>query len=215
VAAQLLQQHLAFRRGIGIGFQVAGRQRIGHAGQVVAARQQQHDHLVVEHHAAVAHLVQQALHHVGKGDDVVKAEQARRALDGVRGAEDGVDRFALVAGDVDVEQAFSISSSSSRLSVINVCSASSRFMAFPSEINRVSARRRQRRRPGPAFQRFPPRRGCAAAAAVRAVGGCSLLGQHQHLQAGGIELGDARQIDLQHARLAQASSTTCFKSAAR
>jgi hypothetical protein len=104
VAAQLLQQHLAFRRGVRIGLQLAGGQTVRHAGQVVAARQQQHDHLVVEHHAAIAHFVEQAFHDVGEGDDVIEAEQARRSFDGVGGAEDGVDRFALVAREVDVEQ---------------------------------------------------------------------------------------------------------------
>src|SRR5471032_2104275 len=131
-----------------------------------------------------------------------------------------------------LSSAFSMSSNSSRLSAIKVCSASSRFMA----VSGASSMRRY----GRFFTRFLRFRAallaaiCASSArgrrhqqrvaekaadiehledlddgrAVRhqvqlvAGGGGGLLGHHQHLQAGGIELADAGQVDFQDGALA-------------
>jgi hypothetical protein len=62
----------------------------------------------------VANPVQHALGHVGEGHYMVKGEQARRALDGVGGAEDGVDGFRIVRGLLEQQRASSMFWSSSR-----------------------------------------------------------------------------------------------------
>src|SRR5476649_2210407 len=104
VALELFDQRVAGGAGVGVGFGLAGGQAVDQAGEEVAAGQQQHGHLFAQRHAAVAHFIEQAFDDVGEGDDVIEAEQTGRALDGVRGAEDGADGVALVVAMLDVEQ---------------------------------------------------------------------------------------------------------------
>ena len=70
-----------------------------HADQqadMVAAFEQQLDKLAVDGQRAFAHLVERILDDMGKRHDRVEPEQARGALDGVRGAKHGVDRFLFL-----------------------------------------------------------------------------------------------------------------------
>ncbi len=75
---------------------LACRHAVDQRANVVATGQQQHHQLVGQRDLAGAHLVEHTFHHMGKGHHMVQAEQARRTLDGVGGAKDGVDHLALV-----------------------------------------------------------------------------------------------------------------------
>src|SRR5207244_13515696 len=50
---------------------------------------------IADIYRAVAYAVENALNDMRERNDVIKAEQTRRTLDGVRGAEDRIDRVRL------------------------------------------------------------------------------------------------------------------------
>ncbi|OIQ78040.1 hypothetical protein GALL_402550 [mine drainage metagenome] len=63
---------------------------------MVTALQQQRDEIGAERELAGTHLVEHAFQVVGEADDAVQPEQPGGALDGVRGAEQGVDALVIV-----------------------------------------------------------------------------------------------------------------------
>jgi HlyD family secretion protein len=104
VAAQLRQQRLRVLFQLGIGLGTASGHGLDQRANVVAAGQQQHHQLVGNAELASAHLVQHAFNHMGEGDDVVQAEQARGAFDGVGSAKNRVHHFVFFFGIFDCEQ---------------------------------------------------------------------------------------------------------------
>jgi hypothetical protein len=94
----LRQQRRAGGLQRGIGFALAGGHGLQQCTHVVAATQQQHHQAFVHGQAAIAHVVEHTFHHMGEGHHRFQVKQAGRALDGVGGAEDGVDQVVLVFG---------------------------------------------------------------------------------------------------------------------
>ncbi|MCY1360162.1 hypothetical protein D9M69_467750 [compost metagenome] len=99
LAHQLLAQF-----GVGVDGLAALVHRIQHPTDVVAAVEQQRQHGGLQVPFAIAHLVQQALHHMGEADQQLQAEQAGRALDGMGRAEDGVDPVGAEPAGLDLQQ---------------------------------------------------------------------------------------------------------------
>jgi len=97
VAVQTGEQQAAVLHHFGGQLGLAGVHRVDQRGDVVATGQQQFDQGFAQHHGALAHLIEHALDHMGEGHHAVEPEQAGRALDGVRGAEDRVDALHRVA----------------------------------------------------------------------------------------------------------------------
>ena len=104
VGAQLHEQRLAAGDEGGVGIDGVGLGCIDEQAQVVGACQQQRDQRLADVDAPVAHFVEHALGHVGEGNQRVEPEEAGRALDGVRGAEDRVDGLGGVLALVQAQQ---------------------------------------------------------------------------------------------------------------
>lgn len=82
----------------------AGLGLLDEAADIVLGRERDVDEVVADRNLAATDAVEGGLEVVGEGGDLLEAEHGARALDGVQGAEGGVDQGAVLGPVAEVEQ---------------------------------------------------------------------------------------------------------------
>ena len=105
VRSQPFEERGTLGREGGVLGHPAGRHLIHQELDVVATGEQQRDQVTRQLHLAAPDRVEDRLDHMGERHHMVQVEETGRPLDGVGGAEDGVDGLGEISGRLDLEQA--------------------------------------------------------------------------------------------------------------